>query len=326
MMTFHVKERATGKKIRRSRDLYETLKELGLADQESFWLIGCNAGMREIFRKCLFIGGTNNTVVDSTIIFNQLLLHAVTSWAIVHNHPSGVTHPSEQDLTVTEKLRQASKVLNIPMFDHIIITDEGYYSFADNHWTGSGKPTRLVNTLADHEAKLSRDDTAKLCPEALEWWGYLKVMVLQINNAALTRDDRLLRETFIQGINALGLEVKREKTAQARVLTLLDFEQKLSNNLRWYKSQVKSILNKRRRLKNPVSKRGPLKQSTLKEYRLALNRWPKEQRELKTEIRDLRATIKALTPTSRIFKFKYGPVLTLHPGGRLQTKLPAKGP
>lgn len=134
MVTFRVKERATGKPIKQPQDVYESIKDLAMADQESFWALGFNDEKKEIFRRCLFIGAINKSCVDPAIIFNRLLAARVSYWIAVHNHPSGSLYPSAGDNTVTRALRSGSEILGLGMIDHLIVGDGGYYSFADNLW------------------------------------------------------------------------------------------------------------------------------------------------------------------------------------------------
>ncbi|MTG98895.1 DNA repair protein [Myroides sp. BIT-d1] len=76
-------------------------------------------------------GGITGTVVDLRLIFAALLKTKATAFIIVHNHPSGKLNPSEADKQITAKIKQASQVLDIALLDHLIITLESYYSFAD---------------------------------------------------------------------------------------------------------------------------------------------------------------------------------------------------
>ncbi|WP_121965722.1 JAB domain-containing protein [Myroides sp. N17-2] len=76
-------------------------------------------------------GGITGTIVDLRIIFSALLKANAVGFLIVHNHPSGSLVPSEADRQVTRKIKEASKILDINLLDHLIITEESYYSFAD---------------------------------------------------------------------------------------------------------------------------------------------------------------------------------------------------
>jgi DNA repair protein RadC len=76
-------------------------------------------------------GGTAGTVVDAKIVFQGALKCNASSIILCHNHPSGNLKPSENDVQITRKLKEAGKVMDLPVVDHLILTSEGYYSFAD---------------------------------------------------------------------------------------------------------------------------------------------------------------------------------------------------
>lgn len=76
-------------------------------------------------------GGIAGVVVDVRLLFSAALKAAASGIIIAHNHPSGKTAPSEADRYMTRKIHQAGKLLDIPLLDHLIVTPETYYSFAD---------------------------------------------------------------------------------------------------------------------------------------------------------------------------------------------------
>lgn len=76
-------------------------------------------------------GGIAGTVADPKLIFMAALRANASAIILSHNHPSGNLQPSQQDLTLTRKISEGGKLLDIRVLDHLIITIEGYYSFAD---------------------------------------------------------------------------------------------------------------------------------------------------------------------------------------------------
>lgn len=76
-------------------------------------------------------GGMTGTVADPRIILKKALEEEAVSIILCHNHPSGNLKPSKADQEVTEKIKQAAKYFDIQVLDHIIVSNEGYYSFAD---------------------------------------------------------------------------------------------------------------------------------------------------------------------------------------------------
>ena len=76
-------------------------------------------------------GGVTGTVADPKIIFVAALKANACNIIISHNHPSGNVQPSKADIEITEKIKMAGQLLEIKLFDHIIVSSEGYYSFAE---------------------------------------------------------------------------------------------------------------------------------------------------------------------------------------------------
>lgn len=76
-------------------------------------------------------GGTSGCIADPKVIFQIALKSNSSSVIVAHNHPSGNINPSNSDKELTKKLRSAGSFLDIPVLDHIILTSESYFSFAD---------------------------------------------------------------------------------------------------------------------------------------------------------------------------------------------------
>jgi len=98
---------------------------------EEFWIIMLNRSNRVIGLKMISEGGISGTVVDPKKIFKIALDNHSSGIILGHNHPSGVLVPSEADVKITKKIVNAGLLLEIAVLDHLIITDEGFYSFAD---------------------------------------------------------------------------------------------------------------------------------------------------------------------------------------------------
>ncbi|MBP3839623.1 MAG: JAB domain-containing protein, partial [Chryseobacterium sp.] len=81
----------------------------------------------------LSAGGINQSVVDVRILFKTGLEHLATAIAVAHNHPSGNLKPSQEDLRITKQIADAGKILNIQLLDHLIISQNAYFSFADEN-------------------------------------------------------------------------------------------------------------------------------------------------------------------------------------------------
>ena len=76
-------------------------------------------------------GGMTGTVVDVRVVFQVALKSCATSILVAHNHPSGNLDPSDADKKITRQLKEAGALLEIPLIDHLILTEGGFFSFAD---------------------------------------------------------------------------------------------------------------------------------------------------------------------------------------------------
>jgi DNA repair protein RadC len=115
-----------------SRDAYNLMKS-ELFDEviEYFYLILLNRSNYVIKKQLISQGGTAGTVVDPKLVFKNALEHLAHSIILVHNHPSGSTEPSEQDKKLTQRLVRIGRDMDLTILDHVIFTDAGYFSFAD---------------------------------------------------------------------------------------------------------------------------------------------------------------------------------------------------
>ncbi len=116
-----------------SKDGYNCIAPILMdLNHEEFWIILLNRANKVISKERISAGGVSGTVVDAKIIFRKTLEVAPASSIILcHNHPSGNTRPSQADIDITKKLKKAGETLDILVLDHLIITENGYYSFAD---------------------------------------------------------------------------------------------------------------------------------------------------------------------------------------------------
>ncbi len=124
-----VKERS---KISGSRDIFDLMHPT-LADlpYEEFWIVLLNRANKVISTQKISQGGVSGTVIDSKLIMKAAIDQLASSIILCHNHPSGNKMPSHQDKTITKRLREAGKIMDIPILDHVIVTESDFFSFAD---------------------------------------------------------------------------------------------------------------------------------------------------------------------------------------------------
>lgn len=99
--------------------------------REVFGVIFLNRANRIMHFEIISEGGITSTVVDPRIILKKALDENAVGIILFHNHPSGSLKPSQADLAITTKIKQAAALFDIVVLDHIIVSEEGYYSFAD---------------------------------------------------------------------------------------------------------------------------------------------------------------------------------------------------
>jgi DNA repair protein RadC len=118
--------------ISSSRDLAEYLKaQFQFKRHEVFAVVFLNRSNKINHFEIISEGGITGTVADPRVILKRALEHDAISIVLCHNHPSGSLKPSRQDEELTGKIKTAAQYFDIKVLDHLIVSDEGYYSFAD---------------------------------------------------------------------------------------------------------------------------------------------------------------------------------------------------
>lgn len=119
-------------KITSSNDVYEIIYPL-ISDKqhEEFWVVYMNKANKIIDREQISSGGVSNTQVDVKLILKKALEKLATAMILCHNHPSGNLQPSESDISLTKKIISGAKLFDCMVYDHLIIGQNKYFSFAD---------------------------------------------------------------------------------------------------------------------------------------------------------------------------------------------------
>ncbi|HLF63903.1 MAG TPA: DNA repair protein RadC [Saprospiraceae bacterium] len=120
--------------IRSSGEAYDLIMpHLIDKKQEEFWMILLNQACKVLHYQIVSTGGVAHVPVDIKTILKAAVEHGATQIILAHNHPSGRTVASQADITLTERLVNAAKLMDIRVIDHIIIGENGYFSFADEN-------------------------------------------------------------------------------------------------------------------------------------------------------------------------------------------------
>ncbi len=100
-------------------------------DHEECWILYLNRANHILYKEKVSIGGLSSTTIDTNSILRKAIEKKADGIILVHNHPSGNPQPGKADVVETERLKKAAETFSISMLDHVIISDSGYYSFAD---------------------------------------------------------------------------------------------------------------------------------------------------------------------------------------------------
>lgn len=119
-------------KIEVAHNVFTLMQPLiGELPHEEFWVLYLNSTNRVIHKARLFSGGITHTTVDVRLLFKTALEQGAIALILVHNHPSGSTTPSKEDIELTQRVKTAGDMLDIKLLDHVIITEKEYLSLLD---------------------------------------------------------------------------------------------------------------------------------------------------------------------------------------------------
>lgn len=130
-------------KVRRIEDAYDIFisswdkDRIGLV--EEFKMLMLDRANRFMSISTLFVGGLDGVIIDPKIIFATALKRRCNSLILAHNHPSGTLKPSLTDITITKQLVICGNFLELPVYDHIILSENGFYSLNDEGFINSVK-------------------------------------------------------------------------------------------------------------------------------------------------------------------------------------------
>jgi DNA repair protein RadC len=121
----------SNKRISDAKDVYEELKPFSSKSQEHFLTITLDGASHIINIRTVFIGTLNQSLVHPREVFADAIADRAAGIIIAHNHPSGTLEASRADISITQRLKEVSKLVGIELLDHVILSKHGYYSFSD---------------------------------------------------------------------------------------------------------------------------------------------------------------------------------------------------
>lgn len=124
-------------KLLNSESIYSIMQKILLReddieqDKEHFWILGLANNNRLLFVELISLGSVNKTIVEPMEVYSMALQKRAVKIILCHNHPSGELKPSVEDQDITDRLIQVGRIVNLPVLDHLIISDISYLSFDD---------------------------------------------------------------------------------------------------------------------------------------------------------------------------------------------------
>lgn len=125
-------------KIGSPEDIYSIMQQVLLREsrigreKEHFWVIGLAVSNKISYIELVSLGSISESIVNPLEVFNLAVRKKSPKIILIHNHPSGDLVPSPEDKSITKNIVEGGKTLTIEVLDHLIISDESYYSFAQN--------------------------------------------------------------------------------------------------------------------------------------------------------------------------------------------------
>jgi len=121
-------------KVSSSKDVNDYIRKIYPVEinvREAMVVLYLNNSNRTLGYSIASIGGITATLLDVRLVLQSALLVGCTSLILIHNHPSGSLIPSRVDFAITEKIKKAAELHDIKVLDHLVLTEDAYYSFAD---------------------------------------------------------------------------------------------------------------------------------------------------------------------------------------------------
>ena len=125
-------------RVYNASDIYNIMREILLLEEENdrnkehFWTIGLDSGQVVLNIELVSLGTASETLVEPMEVYSIPLQKKASKLILVHNHPSGIVMPSPKDEEMTDRLIQVGLLMNVPVIDHLIITENSYYSFQES--------------------------------------------------------------------------------------------------------------------------------------------------------------------------------------------------
>ena len=166
-------------KLLNSTDIYSIMQQVLMREnkidrnKKHFWTIGLDNANRILYIELISLGTTTSAPVEPMQVYRVAILKGAVQMVLVHNHPSGETKPSKEDISITDRLIQVGSIIGIKIIDHLIITEKTYNSFADTELLQKIEESTRYMPTYKQQAELKKE-AEKIGEERGEKKGTLK--------------------------------------------------------------------------------------------------------------------------------------------------------
>lgn len=137
--TAYTNNRTIGDRIDNPHKIANAFNWLGNETREKFICLHLDTKLNAISYETVSIGDLNSSIVHPREVFKAAILANADRIAIIHNHPSGDTDPSREDIAITKRLEEAGELLNIKLIDHVIIGNDKHLSLKEQGYVGGAR-------------------------------------------------------------------------------------------------------------------------------------------------------------------------------------------
>jgi len=197
--------------IHHSEDIYKIMQMIlrreHLIDRtkEHFWTIALNLAHKILNIELVGMGSSKRVVVEPAEVFSVPISKKAACIALIHNHPSGNLQPSKADLDITDRLIQVGYIQDTPVLDHLIITENSYFSFLDNdlikklNWSSKYQPSFIYEKRLEQLRKEQEKVRGKVEKDSLKI-GREDGLKAGIKEGAKTREIEIAKQMLKKGL------------------------------------------------------------------------------------------------------------------------------
>jgi len=191
-------------KLASSADIYKIMQQVLLREnkidrnKEHFWTIGLDNAHRILYVELVSLGTTTSALVEPMQVFRVAILKGAVRIVLVHNHPSGEIRPSDEDISITDRLIQVGKIIGIKVLDHLIISEKTYNSLGDTgelkkieHSTLFVPDYKQKAQLKKEAEKIGEDRTRKQIAKQLREKGFTIDQVVELTGISKEEAEKM---------------------------------------------------------------------------------------------------------------------------------------